>query len=277
MRYIQGIVFVLVLFVYHLTYAATQRFISLSPAATEILFALGLKDEIIADTTFCNFPEEAKKLPKVGTFSEPNIEKILSLKPDIIFTTGLEQAPSVARLQSLGLKVIVSDPKNIFEFFASIMQIGKATSREEAAGLLIETMQKRITAIESQVAMIPQDKRPKVFIEIWHDPIMTAGPNSIVNEILTIAGANNIAYDANRPYSRFSAEAIIQRNPDVIILGYMAKKNTKDLVSKRLGWKNINAIKNNRVISDIDPDLILRPSPRIVEGIEEIYKRLYHE
>jgi len=277
MRYIQGIVFVLVLFVYHLTYAATQRFISLSPAATEILFALGLKDEIIADTTFCNFPEEAKKLPKVGTFSEPNIEKILSLKPDIIFTTGLEQAPSVARLQSLGLKVIVSDPKNIFEFFASIMQIGKATSREEAAGLLIETMQKRIDAIKSQVAMIPQDKRPKVFIEIWHDPIMTAGPNSIVNEILTIAGANNIAYDANRPYSRFSAEAIIQRNPDVIILGYMAKKNTKDLVSKRLGWKNINAIKNNRVISDIDPDLILRPSPRIVEGIEEIYKRLYHE
>jgi iron complex transport system substrate-binding protein len=277
MRYIQGIVFVLVLFVYHLTYAATQRFISLSPAATEILFALGLKDEIIADTTFCNFPEEAKKLPKVGTFSEPNIEKILSLKPDIIFTTGLEQAPSVARLQSLGLKVIVSDPKNIFEFFASIMQIGKATSREEAAGLLIETMQKRIDAIKSQVAMIPQDKRPKVFIEIWYDPIMTAGPNSIVNEILTIAGANNIAYDTNRPYSRFSAEAIIQRNPDVIILGYMAKKNTKDLVSKRLGWKNINAIKNNRVISDIDPDLILRPSPRIVEGIEEIYKHLYHE
>jgi iron complex transport system substrate-binding protein len=277
MRYIQGIVFVLVLFVYHLTYAATQRFISLSPAATEILFALGLKDEIIADTTFCNFPEEAKKLPKVGTFSEPNIEKILSLKPDIIFTTGLEQAPSVARLQSLGLKVIVSDPKNTFEFFASIMQIGKATSREEAAGLLIETMQKRIDAVKSQVAMIPQDKRPKVFIEIWYDPIMTAGPNSIVNEILTIAGANNIAYDTNRPYSRFSAEAIIQRNPDVIILGYMAKKNTKDLVSKRLGWKNINAIKNNRVISDIDPDLILRPSPRIVEGIEEIYKHLYHE
>lgn len=256
---------------------AKPRYISLAPATTEILFALGLHHQIIGDTTFCDYPQAAKQIPKVGSFSEPNIEKILSLKPDIIFTTGLEQAPVVLRLEKLGLKVIVSDPKNIPELFESIIQIGKATGREQEARLLVEGMRARIDIIKFMVEKIREDKRPKVFIEIWHDPIMTAGPGSIVDEILTLAGGKNIAYDVPRAYSRFSTEAIIERNPDVIILGYMNKDNTKDAVLNRLGWQNIKAVRNKRVVSDINPNLIFRPGPRIVNGIEEIYRHLYNE
>ena len=258
-------------------FCAQQRLISLSPAVTEILFALGLKDEIVADTTFCDYPEEAKLLPKIGTFSEPNIEKIVSLKPDIIFTTGLEQAPAILRLKSAGFKVIVSDPKNIPELLESIMEIARAAGREAQAKILLARMRERISGVRSKVEKIPKEKRPKVFIEIWHDPIMTAGPGSLVDELLKLAGVENIAYDAPLAYSRFSVETIIQRDPDIIILGYMTKENDPDPVSERLGWKNIKAVRNKRIIKDINPDIMLRPSPRIVEGLEEIYRHIYNE
>jgi len=275
-RVFKLLIFFILFLVTH-AYCDNQRFISLSPAATEILFSLGLDKQIIGDTTYCNYPEAAKKVEKVGTFSEPNIEKIVSLNPDIIFTTGLEQAPAVERLKSLGLKVVVSDPKNLNELFDSIREIGQATGKTGAADSLIEQIRKDIESVKLKVAKIPQEKRPDVFLEVWYDPIMTAGHGSIVDEILTLAGGKNIAYDTPRAYSRFSAETIIKRNPDVIILAYMSKEDVKNLVAKRMGWQDIKAVKNERIISDINPDILLRPSPRIVNGLKEIYKHLYNE
>jgi iron complex transport system substrate-binding protein len=271
------IFFLIVVFISQAAYCSNQRFISLSPAATEILFALGLGELIVGDTTFCNYPEQALAVPKVGTFSEANIEKVIFLNPDIIFATGLEQAQTVRRLEQVGLKVFVSDPKSLAELMQSIIQIGRLTGKESEAEALVLALQGRIDIIKSKVERIPQDKKPKVFIEIWYDPLMTAGSGSIVDELIALSGGLNIANDTQKPYSRFSAEVAIQRNPDVIILGYMTKDNTKDLVSNRFGWKNINAVRNKRVISDINPDLILRPGPRIVDGLEEIHKRLYYE
>jgi iron complex transport system substrate-binding protein len=271
------IFFLVVVFISRLVYCSDQRLISLSPAATEILFTLGLGELIVGDTTFCNYPEQALNVPKIGTFSEPNIEKIIFLKPDIIFATGLEQAQTVSRLEQIGLKVFVSDPKDFSKLLESITAIGALTGREKEAEVLVWSMQERVDIIRAKVGKIPLDRRPKVFIEVWHDPLMTAGPGSIVDELLTSAGGINIAYDTPKPYSRFSAEAVIQRDPEVIILGYMAKGSVRDSVSKRLGWKNIKAVKHNRIVSDIDPDLIFRPGPRIVDGLEQIYKRLYAE
>lgn len=258
--------------------APVERYVSLSPSTTEILFALGLKDKIVAVTSFCNYPEEAKKIARIGTFSEPNIEKIISLKPSIVFSTGLEQAPAVARLKKSGLQVVVSDPQNIAELLESIMQIGKATGREEAAEELKENMLRRLEAVKAKTARIPPDKRVSVFVEIWHDPIMTAGPGSFVDELINLAGARNIANDAPRAYSRFSSEVIIERNPDVIIVGYMDKVNeSAQLIKNRMGWQDIAAVKNNRIVRDINPDLIFRPGPRLVEGLERIYQSLYDE
>lgn len=265
------------LFFTPIAYSSTQKFISLSPAATEILFALGLGEQIIGDTTFCDYPEAAKSIPKVGTFSDPNIEKIISLKPDIIFATGLEQTPAVNRLEKLGQKVLVSDPKAISELFQSILQIGELTNKEKEAKGLVTHIQQRIENIKEKVEKIPIGVRLKVFIEIWHDPIMTAGPGSMVDELLNLAGGINIAYDVPRAYSRLSAEVIIERNPEVIILGYMAKDNAGDAIFKRMGWQNIKAVRNRRIVSDINPDLIFRPGPRIVEGLEGIYKSLYEQ
>lgn len=251
------------------------RIISLAPSTTEILFALGLDEEIVGISQFCNYPPQAFTKQKVGTFSQPNIEKILSLKPDIIFCTGLEQALIITKLRQLNLKVYISDPSNFKELFNSIREISKLVNKEKQAVTLIKKMKINIEEINFKVKLIPKPKRPKIFVEIWHNPLMTSGPGSFIDELLTLAGGVNIAYDTKRPYSYFSPEEVIKRNPDIIILAYMGKENPVKIIRERLGWNNISAVKNNRIYNDINPDLFLRPGPRLIDGLKEIHKRLY--
>jgi len=254
------------------------RYISLAPSTTEILFALGLDEEIVGISTYCNWPPSAKTKERVGEFSQVNFEKILSLRPDYVFCTGLEQAPIIAELRRLNLKVYVADPKNMQELFNSIRNIGEITEKGKEAESLINDMKTQIAEITSKVRLIPENKRPKVFIEIWHDPLTTAGKGSFIDELITLAGGVNIAADTKRPYSIFSPEEIIKRNPDCIILTYMDKETPSKLVGGRFGWKQISAVKNNRLYNDISPDLLLRPGPRVAQGLKEIHKRLYpHE
>ena len=251
------------------------RIISLAPSTTEILFSLGLDDEIVGVTTFCNYPPQAIKKEKVGAFSNPNIEKIISLKPDLIFATGLEQAPTVERLKQLKLKVFISDPSSIEELLTSIIEIGKLTNREKQAEVLVGQMKAGIERMKTKIKLIPLEKRPKVFIEIWHDPLLTVGKDSFVDELISLAGGINIAYDSPRPYSYFSPEQVIKRNPDCIILGYMVNDEAMKTINNQFGWKEIKAVKNNAVYNDINPDLFLRPGPRLIEGLEKIHKKLY--
>jgi iron complex transport system substrate-binding protein len=251
------------------------RYISLAPSTTEILFALGLDEEIVGVSTYCNYPLKAKNKDKVGTFSQPNIEKILSLRPDYIFCTGREQAPIISELKYLNLKVYVADPTNMQDLLNSIRDIGRITGKIKEAESLIKNMESQIQEINLKVKLIPESKKPKVFIEIWHYPLTTAGRGSFIDELLTLAGGVNIAYDTKRAYSIFSPEEVIRRNPDCIILTYMDKEKPAKLVGERFGWKGISAIKDNRLYSDINSDLLLRPGPRVVQGLKEIYKRLY--
>src|SRR3989338_7660953 len=261
----------LIFFVVALT-GTVPKYISLAPATTEILFALGLDEEIIGVSSFCNYPLKAKTKEKIGTFSQPNVEKIISLKPDIIFCTGLEQTPVVNALRQLNLKVYVSDPSNIKELLNSIRDIGRLTGREKEADTLINKMEQVLGQVNVKVKLIPPEKRLKVFIEIWHDPLMTVGKKSFVDEVLTLAGGINIAADTLQPYLYFSPEQVIKRNPDCIIQTYMSENEPLKTIEKRLGWKEISAVKHGRVYNDINPDILLRPGPRIVEGLQELHK-----
>ena len=254
-----------------------QRYISLAPSTTEILFALGLDKEIAGVSSYCNYPPKAKTKKSVGNFSNPNIEKILSLKPDYIFCTGLEQAPIVTELKRLGLKVYISDPRNIKELFESIRDIGRITQKDKEAENLIRDMQTQIDDITSLVKLIPENRRLKVFIEIFDDPLTTAGRGTFIDEIITMAGGINIAGDTKRAYTIFSQEEVIKRNPDCIIIAYMGRKNPAKLMLERFAWDSISAVKNNRLYNDIDPDTLLRPGPRVILGLKEIYARLYNK
>lgn len=269
-----GIIF----FFPHNTFASgppARRIISLAPALTEILFGLGLEDNIIGVTTLCNYPPEALKKDKIGTFSQPNIEKILMLKPDIVFATGLEQAPYVEKLKNLGLHVHVSDPATMEELFTSIEAIGALTDRKKEAGMMVRRMRAEIDNVQEMVNLVPQSQRPRVFIEVWNKPLLTAGRSSFVDELISLAGGVNIAHDVLKPYVSFSPEEVMKRNPDCIILGYMNGEAVEGLIYDRLGWENVEAVKNKRIYGDISSDLLLRPGPRLIDGLKAIHQRLY--
>jgi iron complex transport system substrate-binding protein len=256
---------------------AGPRYISLAPSTTEILFALGLDREIAGVSSYCNYPEKARTKRSVGDFSNPNMETIIALKPDYIFCTGLEQDQAITELRRFGLKVYVADPASIKELFDSITAIGAITGKVREADSIIRQMRSEIAEVSSKVERIPLEKRMKVFIEIWNQPLMTAGAGSFIDELVTTAGGINVARDVVRPYCNISPEKVVSFNPQCIIMAYMDKEPAQKIIDGRLGWDKIDAVKNNRVYNDINPDILLRPGPRITRGIEEIYKRLYKE
>jgi iron complex transport system substrate-binding protein len=251
------------------------RIISLTPATTEILFALGLDKEIIGVSTFCDYPKAALSKERVGTFSQANVEKILFLRPTIVFCTGLEQTPLVSEFKQLGLKVYVCDPSNLKELFTCIREMGALTGKEKEAAALVAAMQAGLHEINAKVNKVALNKRPKIFVEIWNVPLMSVGRTSFVDELITLAGGTNIAGDMPRPYSYFSSEQVLKRDPDIIFVTHMTRGEPLSLLKSRFGWDKITAVKNKRVYNDIDPDILLRPGPRLIEGLQEIAKRLY--
>jgi len=254
-----------------------RRYISLAPSTTEILFALGLDEEIVGVSSFCNYPEKAKTKEQVGTFSQPNIEKIVFLKPDYIFCTGLEQNTTIQKLNQLKLNTYVADPTNTEELLNTIREIGKLTGRQKQAGELTAKMNCDIDAASSLSGKVAMKKRPKVFLEFWNNPLMTAGKGSFIDELITLAGGVNIAGDLNRSYGYFSPEEVIRRNPDCIIVAYMVNDEPAKELSRRPGWDKVSAVKNKRVYADINPDIMLRPGPRFAQGVKELHQRLYQQ
>jgi iron complex transport system substrate-binding protein len=257
--------------------AAAPRYISLAPSTTEILYALGLDGEIAAVSSYCNYPPRAALKPKIGDFSHPNMETILSLKPDYVFCTGLEQAPAIAELKRLKVKVYTADPANLSELFTTISDIGRITGKTKEARALIAAMKKDIAVVRAKSSSIPRDKKVKVFVEIWHDPLMTAGKGSFVDELISLAGGVNVAHEVPRPYCNYSAEKVVSSDPGCIIMTYMDKESPVKLAERRSGWSNISAVRNKRVYNDIDPDLLLRPGPRLTGGLKALYNKFYPE
>ncbi|HOW89609.1 MAG TPA: cobalamin-binding protein [Elusimicrobiales bacterium] len=254
---------------------AAPRYVSLAPSTTEILFALGLDGEIAGVSSYCDYPPSAAGKPKIGDFSHPSMETIVSLKPDFVFATGLEQAPAIEELRRLGMKVYVADPADFSGLFSTISDIGRITGRTQEARRLIKAMKKDIAAVRARASSVPRGKKVRVFLEIWRDPLMTAGRGSFVDEMISLAGGVNVAGDVPRPYCNYSAEKVVSADPDCVIMAYMDKEPPVKLAEKRPGWAGLSAVRNGRVYNDIDPDLLLRPGPRLTAGLKALQDKLY--
>lgn len=253
---------------------APKRIVSLSPSNTEIIYALDLEDNLIAVTDFCNFPEEVQEKEKVGGFAEPNIEKLISLKPDLVLATSIHQKP-VEQMEKLGIPAIVLDPKDINGMLESIQIIGKATGCDHKTEVLLKTLTDRIESIEEKCNRV--SNRPKVYYELWPAPITTVGPGTFVHDIIERTGGINIAADADKSYPEYNQEMLISKNPDIIIFSHHgASQISVDDILKRPGWQNINAIKENKVYY-VDENIIQRPTPRLVDGLETVAKILHPE
>jgi iron complex transport system substrate-binding protein len=254
-----------------------ERIISLAPSCTEMLFAMGLGDKVIGITEQCDYPPEARRIRKVGSFSNPSLEAIISLKPDLILSGGGVQREIVLRLEKLSFPVLVLYPKDIRGIFRDIEMIGIAVGKPEKARKLIYSLQKRLEAVRKRASRIPYSKRPRVYVEISPDPLMTVGPSTFLNEMIEIAGGVNIAKGIKgTTFPRISAEYVLSMDPQVVILTYIPGRSSPiSWISKRPGWGEVSAVKEGKVFADIDPNLILRPGPRIVLGVEELYKRFH--
>jgi iron complex transport system substrate-binding protein len=240
------------------------KIVSLAPSSTEILFALGAGDKLIGNTGYCNYPEGAVSIEKVGGFSDVNIEKVVSLEPDIVFAASIHEE-SVERLSEFGIPSVVLNPITIEDILDNIDLVGKVICEEKNAKALIETLNHRIDAVKQRA----QASHPKVYVEGWTSSsgYGSFGPGSLMDNLLSLAGGLNIAKDTGTPYPTLTGEAIISENPQIIFMvSGMGAVGIEDLVN-RPGWDTIDAVKHRR-IHVIDGDLVLRPGPRIVEGLE---------
>ncbi|WP_213974040.1 ABC transporter substrate-binding protein [Tepidanaerobacter acetatoxydans] len=253
-----------------------ERIISLAPSNTEILFTLGLEDRIVGVTDFCDYPEAAKSKEKIGGFSEPNIEKIISLQPDLILATSMHQKP-VEELEKLNVPSVVLDPKDFEDVFTSIEIIGKATGVDDKAAAVVGDLKARVKDVDDKVIKLTEDERPKVYYEIWPSPITTAGPGTFVNDIIQRAGGENIAKDAKKAYPQYSQEMIVAKNPDIIIFSHHGSSNqSAEDILNRQGWESIEAIKNNKVFY-VEENLVQRATPRLVDGLEQLAEMMHPE
>ncbi|MEH7307176.1 ABC transporter substrate-binding protein [Neobacillus drentensis] len=255
-----------------------EKIVSLIPSNTEIAFALGLDQEVVGVSDFDNYPEAATKKEKIGG-QEINLEKIISLKPDLVLAHASSAHNSEAGLQQLkdaGIAVlVVNDAQNFDQVYDSIDMIGKATGETAKAEEMITAMKDKLADIKAKAQKI-KDKK-KVFVEVSPAPeIYTPGKNTFMDQMLSIINAENIAND-QEGWIKIDQEAMIKRNPDVIVTTYgYYVKNPKDQVLSRKGWESVSAVKNKNVV-DVDSDRVTRPGPRIVEGVEELAKAVYPE
>ena len=252
-----------------------RRIVSLAPNITEILFSLGLDKEIVGVSIHCSFPEKAKNKPRVGSYISLDYEKITSLKPDLIIATGAGNTRDmVDRLEKLGFPTYVLFPRNFDDILRSIGHIGEVVNREREARVINKEMRKRKQRVVEITRGLP---RPKVFIQIGDVPLVTVGKGSFTDDLIRLAGGENIAGKEKEVYPRFGMEEVLKRSPEVIVISSMNPQGDyQKILQGWTRWKTIPAVKNGR-LHLIDSDLLDRPSPRIMEGLEELAKVLHPE
>jgi len=243
-----------------------KRIISLAPNITEILFAMGVGDRIIGVTNFCDYPEEAKKKQKIGGMSNPSLEAVVSLNPDIVvMTTDGNPKEFEERLRLLKIKTYVFKAKQLLELSQGIREMGLALEVKEKAEILAKEIE---MAINKFRLIRSSNQKKKVLFIVWPEPLIVAGPGTAINDAITVLGYENIASKAKASYPKYSLEEIIHQSPYVIIIG-KGHTNMKEISStllKRL--KNVPAVKNGKVF--YVSDSLYRLGPRVIKGIEEI-------
>jgi iron complex transport system substrate-binding protein len=252
---------------------APKRIVSLAPNTTEILFALGAGNRVVGVTEYCNYPPAARDVKKVGSFSFLNIERILSVSPDLVIMSTLEQERFIKTLEDLEIPVYVCFPRNFNELFRSIQEIGKLTETSERASAIVDSLRIELSVLEDEADQaFGESGRPRVYLEISERPLMTVGEDSFLGELIDIAGGINIGHGIPRDYAVINPEIVISRNPDVIFI--FQSSTTKENLVKRLGWNRVKAVWTEAIFDDLNEDIVFRPGPRSVQGAREIFERL---
>lgn len=249
-----------------------ERIVSMAPANTEILFALGLGDKVVGVTSLCNYPPEVAGIEKVGDSFSPDYEKIVALNPDLVLAVGTADSQLVKGLEGYGLKVFVLQAESVADVADDIELVGKVTGAEDRARKVAGDLRARVDAVRKKLEPVADDAKPTVFWVLDGD-LWTVGPGSFVDDLITQAGGRSIAGTIGLPYGQLSLETVLEADPDVIIIPVLDPSVPAALEAK-VGWDTLTAVRNGRVYQ-VDPDAVSRPGPRIAEGLEEVAALLY--
>ncbi|HEY8491421.1 MAG TPA: ABC transporter substrate-binding protein [Dehalococcoidia bacterium] len=252
-----------------------ERIISLSAGGTEALFAVGAGEQVVAVDKFSDYPAETGRLPKLE-YVNPDPETIVSYNPDLVLVS-LNTRDLVSRLDALGLKVLYLDaPDSIQGVIDQVRLLGRVTGHPEEGERVAAEMERRVKAVTDRLNDVQQG--PRVYHEL--DPsFFTVSPNSFVGDLYNLLKAQNIAAGAPGEYPQLSQEVILERDPEVIVLAITPAgtgQATAADVKARPGWDAVSAVRSNRV-HEVNADLVSRPGPRVVEGLEALARLLYPE
>ncbi len=257
-----------------------RRVVSLAPSNTEILFAIGAGTQVVGRDETSDYPAEALSLPTIGGYSGYNQEAIVALHPDLVLAQGggFNSPELVASLENLGLTVFVlPNPQTIEAMYTNLETVGKLTGHESESAALVESLKGRVAAVDQKILTVTT--RPSVYYELDATDATkpyTAGPGSFVDTLITRAGGVNIGAGLASPWAQISLEQLVVANPEIIILGDAAYGETPQKVAARSGWETLNAVKSGQIFV-FDDNLVSRPGPRLVDGLEALAKLLHPE
>ena len=273
--------------------ANPKRIVSLSPSNTEILFAVGAGDKVVGVTDYCNHPPELEarieknEISRVGGYWDPSVKSIVELKPDLVLVSTAkcsvktndckmncsrrcELTTKVAnKLKNLGLNVLTLSPHSLNDVLGNIVLVGRATGNSAQASNLVETLKQRIDQVAEKTKM--DSDRPRVYFEVWNNPYISVNSKTWIANLIRLAGGTNVFGDAVSEWPIIQSEDIIQLNPDIMVFPVIPEVprfwGSFEDVKKRLGWENINAVRNGSLY-EVLRDCVSRPGPRLVESLE---------
>lgn len=242
--------------------ARVERAVSLAPSVTETIFAAGAGDRLVGVTTYCNYPEAANSIEKVGDTQTPNVERIIALKPDVVFVSTASQLEAFTEtLAKQNIAVFVTDATDLAGVNRNLRAFGTIFGTSKIADAAADEMERRVQTI----AALPQPtSRPKVFVQISEEPLFTVGSGSFLTDLVSQAGGESATKDVGSAYPKLSKETAAAMDPDVIILS-----DSDDNKQPNAAFVNSPAVRKGRIFK-INADIISRPGPRSVDALEEI-------
>lgn len=254
--------------------ADPRRVVALAPSVTEIVFALKQEHRLVGATQFSDYPPEADRLPKVGSYIRLDLEKITALAPDLcIAVKDGNPVDVILRLDGMKIPVYAVDPRSLDTVMAAILAVGDLLNAPKAAADRVAGMRRRIGRIQALTAAAD---RPGVFFQIGVDPIVSAGTSTFIHELIVAAGGRNLAAGAT-PYPRFSREQVLALAPEILIITSMARGELFQKVKREwMAWPELPAVRSGRVLI-LDSDVLDRPGPRMVDGLEQLFGIIHPE
>ena len=254
--------------------APPARIISLVPSVTEILFAIGAQDRLVGVTDFCDYPAEARRKPSVGGMLAPSLETMVALKPDLVVaTTSGNRHETFDQLARLKIPVYVVNPITVEDVLDLLSRLGRLADRGEAADRAVAALRERIQAVSARVAGRP---RPRVLYVLWPDPLIVPARDALVSELIALAGGDSVTADGGQGYPRYSMEAALARNPEVIILASHGSERSPLVRSKWERFSQVPAVAAGR-LHTMDGNLMHRYGPRMVDGLEKLARLVHPE